>query len=332
MRQQKGFVLPLTIGLFLILVIIGLVLIRTSGTEEMLARATIDSSEAFWLAEAAVERAFFLLRSTPDWEDDSLLPSPLFYNESIEGYSGTYSLYLSNRTPNSITLRGVGNVKGRIKQIVVELVRERDLSALDYVLFTTKDLTAQGRPRVTGSIGANGEIRGNFRGENTLYPKLGISLPPLNREYFISLAKENKLNGHSGPTGNYFQGGSPSFSSLNGVIFVDQSPDGTPANLKITGNVSTTGNNTCTLIVVGSLTILGNVNFRGLIYTLGPEGSETEIGGSVVIEGSVISDTPLLLHGGGGLNITYERDYLYTNTNLGGLSSLIINSWKEGEE
>ncbi|MDO9574377.1 MAG: hypothetical protein Q7I94_05215, partial [Candidatus Contubernalis sp.] len=190
-----------------------------------------------------------------------------------------------------------------------------------------KNLTYNGNPVVNGDIVAKETISGSasIKGDNTQTEHSPEPFPTLDENYFRTLAKANKANGNDGVNGNYFQGGTPSFSSLNGVIFIDRNPDGSPADIQFSGNLATTDGKPATLIVIGSLTILGNVTFNGLIYTTG----ETKIRGSVTVNGGIISKNNINLRGGAGLNINYDKNLVITETNTSGFLVAKISSWKE---
>lgn len=284
--------------------------------------------KAFWLAEAGVEKTIVPILRDTGWSDNSNSDS----SENLgEGSFKVGTDYSGTNEKVKITSRGtVRGIDRTIELGIINIVGES--TAFKSAIFTAKNLTYSGNPVVNGDIVAKGTISGraSIKGNNTRTEHSPEPFPLLDENYFRTLARANKANGNSGINGNYFQGGTPSFSSLNGVIFIDQNPDGSPADIKLKGNLATTDGKPATLIVVGSLSILGSVTFNGLIYTTGPPTCSTEIGGSVTINGGVITKNNLdFLHGGAGLTINYDPNLVITKTNTSGYLVAKISSWKE---
>jgi len=283
--------------------------------------------KAFWLAEAGVEKTIVPILMDTGWSDNS----DSFFSEDLgEGSFEVGTDYIGTNEQVKITSKGtVRSIDRTIELGIINCVEES--VTLKSAIFTAKNLTFSGNPVVNGDIVAKGTISGkkSIKGDNTQTEHNPEPFPTLDEDYFRTLARANKANGNSGVNGNYFQGGKPSFDSLNGVIFIDRSPDGSAADIKLKGNLSTDDGEPATLIVIGSITILGNVTFNGLIYVTGPPTCETEIGGSVTINGGIISKNDIDLHGAAGLTINYDEDLVITDTNTSGLLIAKIDYWRE---
>ncbi len=349
--DKKGIALIIALITLFCFVILGVAFLTILHSAYRVSSVQERGMKAFWLAEAGVEKTIVPILRDTGWSDNS---DSSFSEDLGEGSFEVGVDYTQTNKCVKITSKGtVRSIERTIEVGIINCVE--DSVALNSAIFTAKNLTYNGNPVVNGDIVAKGTISGHasIKGDNTQTEHSPEPFPTLDKDYFISLAKANKANGNSGVNGNYFQGGKPSFSSLNGVIFVDKNPDGSPADIKIQGNIpplippvlpppavppipplpilppleglSTDDGEPATLIVIGNLTILGNVTFNGLIYVTG----ETEIGGSVTINGGVISKNNVDLQGGKGLNINYDENLVITETNTSGLLVTKIDYWKK---
>jgi len=324
---KKGVALIITLITLFCFVILGIAFLTILNSAYRVSSVQERGMKAFWLAEAGAEKTVVPILKDTGWSDNS----DSSFSEGLgEGNFEIGIDYLGTNAQVKITSKGtVRGIERTIEMRIINIVGES--VAFKSAIFTAKNLTYKGNPVVNGDIVAKGTISGkkSIKGDNTQTENSSEPFPTLDEDYFRTLAKANKANGNSGVNGNYFQGGNPSFDSLNGVIFIDRNSNGSPADIKLKGNLSTTDGNPATLIVIGSLTILGNVSFNGLIYVTGPPTCETEIGGSVTITGGIISKNNVDLHGGAGLNINYDENLVITETNRSGYLVTKISSWKE---
>ena len=325
--DNKGIALIITLITLLYFVIMGTAFLVILNSAYRVSSVQGRSMKAFWLAEAGIEKTIVPILMDTGWTENS---DSSFIEDLGEGNFEIGIDYIGTNEQVEITSKGmVKSIDRTIKAEIINIVEES--VAFESVIFTAKNLTYNGNPVVNGDIVVKGTISGSkiIEGENTQTEHSPEPFPTLDENYFSTLAKENKANGNSGVNGNYFQGGKPSFSSLNGVIFIDKNPDGSPADVKLKGNLSTTDGNPATLIVIGSLTIVGNVAFNGLIYTTGPASCETELGGSIHITGGIISKNNIDLHGAKGLTINHDVDLVITETNISGFMVAKLYSWQE---
>ncbi|MDO9574588.1 MAG: hypothetical protein Q7I94_06300, partial [Candidatus Contubernalis sp.] len=281
--DKKGIALIITLITLFCFVILGIAFLVILNAAYRVSSVQERGMKAFWLAEAGAEKTIVPILRDTGWSDNS---NSNTYELLGEGRFEVGTEYVGTNEQVKITSRGtVRSIDRTIELCIINVVGES--TAFKSAIFTAKNLTYNGNPVVNGDIVAKGTISGNasIKGDNTQTEHSPEPFPTLDENYFRTLAKANKSNGNSGVNGNYFPGGNPSFSSLNGVIFIDKNPDGSPADIKLKGNLATTDGKPATLIVIGSLDILGNVTFNGLIYTTG----ETKIRGSVTVNGGIIS-------------------------------------------
>src|SRR5262245_6741389 len=64
LKSERGFVLPGVVMFVIVLTILGLSLFALSSYEAQFMNATLDETQAFYLANGAIDRAKFLLTST----------------------------------------------------------------------------------------------------------------------------------------------------------------------------------------------------------------------------------------------------------------------------
>jgi len=189
--------------------------------------------------------------------------------------------------------------------------------ALDCAVYTTGALNVGGAATVTGQ-----------------QAEYAPSLPILDEAAAKALAVANKGNGYAARAdGNYFQGdfpgGAQSPDSLNGVIYIDTFPDGSPANVTI-NNLTTNDGNPALFVIIGHLQITANVTFNGLIYNSGSATLNTDLSGNNTINGGIISsyDTTIL----GTADVIYNEDYVknsLTDTLITENPSNYIYKWRE---
>ena len=280
MLNQKGFVFEVTIFVVAAVclfsaVFMGLVVFNTRTS-----RRISYSAIAFYAADGGMERAVYYLRQDPDadWSNDAA--DPLF-NES------GYRVRTYGASKNSVKVESLGTFQGVQRKIYSEITNFD--AVFTSTLFSGSYIGIEGNADVEGNAVASDTIYiSGSASVETPQAHTNVPLPELTDPgYYINKAVANKMNGNSGAGGNYFQGGSPVFSSLNGVIFIDKNPDGSPANINISANISTdvAWADSTFLIIYGNLIISGNVNFRGLLYVTG----DLQIVGNVETRGPLIA-------------------------------------------
>ncbi len=304
MKDEKGFIYIIVIFVIMIVFMFSVIFIGWSVFNTRTSNRLSYSTRAFYLADAGIERAIFYLRSDndEDWSNDNA--NPLF-NESgylVKTYNGSKSF---------IKVESVGTFNGVQRKIYSEITNFD--AVFTSTLFSGSYISIEGNADVNGSAVASDTIyiSGSSTVE-TVVQHANVPLPLLtDPDYYITEAIANKMNGNAGAEGNYFHGGTPVFTSLNGVIFIDKNPDGSPANIDISSNISTDAAwaDSTFLIVYGNLKITGNVNFKGLLYVTG----DLQIVGNVDTKGPLIAASISKVSGSTELhsssNPAYENPY-----------------------
>ena len=254
-----------------------------------------NSEQAFFLAESGLHYATKSLEENwNNWQDASLYPTTTFGTGSFDITIADDDDGDSDSTEDSndtvvVTVQGMSGDANRYLQSVIS----KGTSAFDHAIYTTSAIDASGSPTITGTTVENAS-----------------SLPVLDRDAAIALALANHDNGYAARAdGNYFQGDFPSGGlkpdSLNGVIFIDNFPDGSPATLQIQ-TVSTTSASPAILIVMGDVRITGNLVFNGLLYVQGDVDTDVDLGGTSDITGEVVSQQQVSLNG--STTVAYDAD------------------------
>ncbi|MCM8765740.1 MAG: hypothetical protein NC920_02695 [Candidatus Omnitrophica bacterium] len=302
-----------------------------------------ESEKAFYIAEAGLQVALRTLKENWDsWQNPANFPVG-----SVGG--GTFSLSIvddedgdgnpaldSNRR---IVVQSTGYYKQARRKINAYV--NKFPGALDVALYLSDNGDFSGNTEIEGDIiltDPNAEITysGSSEHAGQIYRDETDTIPSLDHMSYINLAKDNKLNGFANrPDGNYFRGDfSKKPDSLNGVIYIDTYPDGSPANVNLSGNFETEEGegNPAVLIVIGNLKISGTINFEGLIYVTGTVEYEVGLFGNVKIKGELISSEEV--RASGDVEIEYVESKVKTPTNLslisGALSNKVYTSaWQE---
>jgi len=317
MINEKGFVYLVVIYVIASLCTLLLIFMGWAVFSLRSARHLTYSTSAFYIADAGIERAIFYLNTDPDkdWSNDNF--NPLFSESDF-----TVRTYDGSR--DYIKVESLGDYKGVRRKIYSEITNFD--AVFTSTLFSGSYISIEGNADVEGNAVASDTIYiSGSASVETIVAHTNVPLPKLiDEDYYINKAIANKLNGNGGANGNYFQGGAPVFTSLNGVIFIDENPDGTPANIDIASNISTDAAwaDSTYLIVYGTLKLSGTVDFKGLLYVTG----DLQIVGSVDTKGPLIAGSISKVSGTTDLhswsNPAYEDPY-------GFQSGVMAIKWKE---
>ncbi len=109
---RKGFALPAVMIALVVVTILGFGYLSIAYHEANLARKELDYSQAFFLAEAGLHRTYYRLINTDDW---STLPSTLYSDEPLG--EGTYSVVLTDKSTNAVTVNATGRVGGMSRTV-----------------------------------------------------------------------------------------------------------------------------------------------------------------------------------------------------------------------
>lgn len=317
MSNEKGFVYIIVIFIVMAILALSAIFIGWVIFSLRSSQRISYSIRALYLADAGIEKTIYYLRTDPDenWSNDNA--NPLFDESGyrVKTYDGSKDF---------IRIESVGTFQGVRRKIYSEITNFD--AVFNSTLFSGSYINVEGNATVEGKAVASDTIY--ISGSATIETPVehtNVPLPKLTDEvYYINKAIANKLNGNSGANGNYFQGGSPTFSSLNSVIFIDENPDGSPANIEISSNISTDAAwaDSTYFIVYGNLKLSGNINFKGLLYVTG----DLQITGNVTTQGPLIAGS--ISKVGGSTTLQSWSNPAYADP-YGFQSGVMAIKWKE---
>lgn len=153
LTNQKGMALLTTLIFVFILVTFAVALLTMTSNDTKLSALQRDSTKAFYIAEAGIEKALYILKndyeSDQDWTGITVPPSgPGDFDE------GTYTIYLSNLSSNNVTIKSKGVVYNKSTRYVQVDATVGSLSIWDNAIFAGSG--ASGRV-----INGNVDIRGS---------------------------------------------------------------------------------------------------------------------------------------------------------------------------
>jgi Tfp pilus assembly protein PilX len=252
LSNQKGMALLTTLIFVFILVTFAVALLTMTSNDTKLSALQRDSTEAFYIAEAGIEKAFWYL-NTPtanggkglDWRTDGGYIEENYPDGSTNYYQIAVEYDPSNAEHIIITSKGIvsdGNkVYGSRK---IEVKAKKGISpasdvAYNFAIATEEDLTFSGNVQTFGGdVHANGNL--NISGEGTNiyvyngeatatganeYSGSSLELqtyPKIDFDYYKSIAK-----GNTHPEiGGFYYGDNTSvvfseYTPLNGIHFID---------------------------------------------------------------------------------------------------------------
>ncbi|PKP57985.1 hypothetical protein CVT91_09475 [Candidatus Atribacteria bacterium HGW-Atribacteria-1] len=367
--NQKGMALLTTLIFVFILVTFAVALLTMTSNDTKLSALQRDSTEAFYIAEAGIEKAFWYLNTSTtnggkglDWRTDGVYLEETYPDGSTNYYQITVEVDPSNAEQIIITSKGVvfdGNkVYGSRK---IEVKAKKGISpssdvAYNYAIATEVDLTFSGNVQTFGGdVHANGNLNISgvgtniyvYNGEATAtgtneYSGIKLEMqtyPKIDFDYYKQLAKDN----------NSYYGNNTSivfstYTLLNGIHFIDGDVeikgdlDIVDGTIFATGEIKVTGkptiNRTQSDDYDNPLAIIakGDITLGGNVYVEGviqTEGVFTINGSITVYNGAVVADEGLLNGGAGGINITYNPDLLGEHIDGTGVPVWVKISWRE---
>ena len=366
--NQKGMALLTTLIFVFILVTLAVALLTMTSNDTKLSTLQRDSTEAFYIAEAGIEKALWYLNTSTDNGGEGLDWRPNEYQELYPAGSTNYYqiTIVDDPDPNKdeiiITSKGVVSDEKKVYgSRKVEVIAKKAIAkapdvAYNYAIASEADLTFSGNVQTFGGdIHANGNL--NISGEGTNihvyngeatatgtneYSGSNLELqtyPKIDFDYYKQLAKDN--NSYYGDnTSVVFS----TYTPLNGIHFIDGDVE-IKADLDIidgaifaTGEIKVTGNPTINrtqsegydnpLAIIAK----GDITLGGNIYVEGiiqTEGTFTINGSITVYNGAVVADEGVLNGGAGGINITYDPDLLGANIPGTGVPVWVKTSWRE---
>lgn len=338
--SKKGIALIISFGVILVLTILATAIISRSISESRIAQRYFESIQAFWLAEAGINRALYDLRN-----DYSLTAI-----SSPEMGPGGYQVSISPSGQDRIvTSSGFIPFTGPLRVTrIIQAVMSKSVPPDFYenAIYSAGDVDLNGNAyTINGKVRYADEIeysQNNITGTVTYDP----SINPLARFDFkqlrnlsssqqnVYVVDNNKLvnaaTGEEGFPGSFWytpptDPDDPSTGVPN-IVYVE-------GDLVLKGNIGTIGG---FFVVVGNVitnpdasydaTINGNGQIEGAIYTRG-EFRINGGGGNLNVNGGVWAGVEAELNG--NANVTYNKTYMDAVRFLNLDASVQISSWKD---
>lgn len=340
--NKKGSVLILAVFVAVVFGIMAIGILLRSVSESRLAERNEESIQAFWLAEAGVNRAIFELRDNYTQSGTNL------WNTAIG--RGGYSCDVTTEGLNKrIIAHGFIPSTGTARaERFLEVVVTKNIppNFYDNAIYSAGDVNLNGEAySITGPVRYADEIDNttNINGEiiqdASINPLAKLSFEQL---YTVSETQANVYTYNaSGKLVNQTTGSQDFPASFWYTPPTDPADPttGTPnviyvlGNLELRGNIGTIGG---FYVVVGDVitnpdvtydaTINGNGIVEGAIYTRG-EFRVNGGAGNLNVNGGVWAGEEARLNG--NANVTYNADYMGAIRNLGIDADVQIFSWKE---
>lgn len=338
--NQKGMALLTTLIFVFILVTFGVALLTMTSNDTKLSTLQRDSTKAFYLADAGIEKALWYLNTPEDLGGkDMYLWRPSYPNPFVEGTSlEYYEISIENKGDISlgeeetdkieITSRGVvknsdGTVVGKRTVIVtakIGISPSSDIS-YDYAILTDGNMTLNGGISVSGSIHSNGNISVSgtkFSLVNGTATAVGSTdygtsvgeegrqeFPKIDWEYFENQARIADRD--PGVEGHYY-GDNTSVvfntdTSLSGIHFID-------GDVKIQANLTL---NNATIFATGIIDVIGSGDVYLNNDTSNPLAliakGDITLRGSAHGEGIIQSEKTVTVNG----NVNIEKGAIYAS-------------------
>ncbi|RLC37963.1 MAG: hypothetical protein DRH33_05410 [Candidatus Nealsonbacteria bacterium] len=338
LSNQKGMALLTTLIFVFILVTFAVALLTMTSNDTKLSTLHRDSTRAFYLAEAGIEKALWYL-NTPVNLGGKGLNWPTDSGVTIEeGTSNEYFKVTVQYEPvgetDTIKITSIGTVKegkyssGKRTVVVTAKIGISSYSdvSYDHAIFTDSSMTLNGSISINGSIHANGDLinngtidlqNGSASASGTNDLGLGgqpiQDFPKIDWPYFEDLAKSADVDPNDDILGHYY-GDNTSVvfntdSDLYGIHFID-------GDVKIQAGLTL---NNATIFATGTIDVIGSgdVYLKNDISPLAliAKGDIT-VGGSVHGEG--IIQTEAVFTSNGNVNIEIGAIYAYNGVFNGG--------------
>jgi len=242
-------------------------------SEMQLARRYVNSTRAFWLAEAGVAKALTEL-SGPGTVSGYLIQTNYTYTATMSHLSGNYYMIDSTGSVSS----GGGPIERKIR--VTVRTGAVDPSKFKYAVTTTTDFKVIG--------GGHEGINKFIEPDNSFQENAVLD--------FADLFGVSKANMRDGATHLYTDATSFNVNNAQGVTWIDVKSG---AQLQITG-----GSGEGVLIINGDVKITGDMVLNGIIYVIGKLTmlGNCAVNGAALAESSTAVDTTL----GGSTLLTFD--------------------------
>ena len=328
--NQKGMALLTTLIFVFMLVTFAVALLTMTSNDTKLSTLQRDSTKAFYLADAGIEKALWYLNTPKDLGgEDIFLWRPTSDNEFKEEVASSLEYYeiriknigdtsLDEEDTDRIEITSIGIVKNESEKVVgkrtVIVTAKIGISpssnvSYDHAIFTDGNMTLNGGITISGSIHSNSDITANGdavdlqNGIATAFGATNIGIggqpiqdfPKIDWEYFESLAKLADEDFTDSIEGHYYGDNTSVIfntnSSLKGIHFID-------GDVKVQAVLTL---NNAIIFATGTIDVIGSgdinlINSPSTPLALIAKGDIT-IGGSVNGEGIIQTEATFTSNG-----------------------------------
>ena len=300
-RNEKAVSIVATVGIMLILSLLGIVGVSLLGSSSSLGLGYMQSQQAFYIAEAGIEWYTEQLKNYSDW---SVISPPAAQNFA----GGTFTITF-NGTPtrDAINITSTGTMVGyegqSVKRVTtVYITRQVTFDAYESALYVGGKIDTTNTENFT--------INGNSKEDQTDFPTVDFA-------YYQGIADHAISGNHSFAAGTY-----------SGIWYIDGSVD-IASDVTINGSVIATGNinmnNNSNIIITASLPYpalvtdgnllfqnTNNITINGLVYVganlsgnfLSQKAENINFTGTIIVRGN------FNLQGSKNVTITYDPSIL----------------------
>ena len=161
--NQKGMALLTTLIFIFILVTFAVALLTMTSNDNKLSALQRDSTKAFYIAEAGVERTLYNLnedyKSSKDWSDDGVINGIVLDNGKlfveVDFGEGKYTVTLEDICPNSVTIKSKGKHNNKSTRYVQIDAKMGELSIWDNAIFAG---SGQSGKVISGNVDIRGSV------------------------------------------------------------------------------------------------------------------------------------------------------------------------------
>jgi len=342
--NKRGIALIVAFMVIVVLTILGTAIVSRSISERFVVQRYAESTQAFWLAEAGVNRALKELKSNYTTVGYGLWPTPMG--------QGRYQIDVADVTVNGqaykkVTAHGIIPLTGPARaERVVETIMSKFIppNFYDNAVYSAGEVDFNGNAfSVTNNLPAPDNkaviyseefdvqhperITGTITQDTTISPLALLDFPQLlalsqgqNNVYDAARLEKVKKGQESFPVSFWYSPG------VANVVYVKE-------DLTLKGNIGTVGG---FYVVVGDVItnptgvfdaeINGNGQVDGVIYTRG-EFKVNGGGGGLNVNGGVWAGEEIDLNGNS--HITYEQSYMDAIEALNINPDVQVNSWRD---
>jgi Tfp pilus assembly protein PilX len=323
--RDEGVSIVATVGMMLILSILGLVGVSLFGSASSLSLDYMHAQQSFYIAEAGMEWYLEQLQNDANWSDN--------INEPARDFAGgNFTITVSNQQTDSITVTSTGIVTGYEN---LPIQRKSTAAITRSTIFDAYNYAVYAGGKIDTANTENLRINGSTKEDATNFPSVDYG-------YYQGIASPGQDK-----SGNYtFNAG-----TYSGIWYVDgnvtiNSSVTINGTVVATGNISMNGNEHITVNATSpypALVTEGNFLFQnveditvnGLIYVganasgnfLSQNSEDINFYGTILVRGN------FNLQGTKDVTITYNSAILNNPppgfSGTGGASTINVTSWNE---